>query len=157
MNYTPITEETVWTEIANRLRTAASLTYIKAVFEGERTVPTDHASPYIVMEWLGTDEEYIELPKRKQSVMEIRLRGLIDVRTNLDGQVVTVGTGAQVGILRLTNDILKAFEGSDQRYSNNITSTDIQVMSSRIIDNALREVVIRLKVSFKYFDAGSRT
>lgn len=151
---TLLPEETVWQTIVKRLETDARLgTYIKKVFEGNRQAYTD--APYIVMEWDGGDEKKVAMPKQIMNKMIIIIRGVIDIKGRPDTQIV--GDDQQVGILRLKHDIMRAFEGSDMRYNDQVISTEIRVLPTRLIDNTLREVNLELTVSFRYQTSESRT
>jgi hypothetical protein len=148
------TEETVWQTIAQRLRTAGSLSYIKKVIEGDRQVNIDADVPCIVLEPKPSNESWVELPMRRQVTMKMDIRGVIDIRNRLDKQII--GDDSQVGIYRLENDIKKAFEGSDIRLANNINNYELETLEYRNVDNAIREVVIRLSLELKYFEAEAR-
>lgn len=150
-----ITEELVWNEIVNRLKTASCLGYVKAVYEGGREGYTDGNKPYLLLEWPGDEEIAVEMPNRKKNTVILIIRGGLDIRNRLDNQIV--GDDTQVGALRFKNDIMKAFEDSDIRFSNNVISHNIKTLSSRNINNSIREVVLQLTITFKYFDAESRT
>ena len=148
------TQEKVWQTIAQRLRKAGSLIYIKKVIEGDRQVNIDAEIPCVVLEPKPSGESWVELPMRRQITMKIDIRGVIDIRSRLDKQII--GDDSQVGIFRLENDIKKAFEGSDIRLSNNIDNYELETLEYRNVNNEVREVVIRLSLELKYFDAESR-
>jgi hypothetical protein len=152
MTYT--TEETVWIELANRLRTAASLSYVKKVLEGDRQVGINSDRPCIILEPELSEEEWAEFPLLRQNKMIIIIRGVLDVRNHLDSQII--GDTQQVGIFRFENDIKKAFEGSDLQFAGNVYNYRLRTTNTRIIDNSDREVTIRLELEFKYFTAGQR-
>ena len=156
MAETYTTEETVWLAIKARLIAAQSstLSYVKKIYEGDRQVNVDYELPCIFMDIDSSSEEWVEFPRRRQNRMNIVLRGALDVRTRLDNQIV--GDASQVGILRFESDIKKVFEGSDLKYDNYIQNYSFTTESRKLIDNAIREVSLRLRVDFKYFGTGER-
>jgi len=90
--------------LANRLRGAESLSYVKAVFLGQRESIT--AFPVIVLEPAKVREEE-DVYNRAEVFLDVLVMGFVNV-ANKDEQIV--GMGRVVGVLDLLDDVKKAID-----------------------------------------------
>lgn len=146
-------KETVWDELIDRLK---GITYVKEIIEGNRQYNLDGKLPAIRVDIAPGEEQWQSFPKQRSGELNVMIYGAIDVRGNrLDRQII--GDNVQVGILRFEEDILKALEGSDIRFNNNVNNYQVQVLDNRIVNDVIREVVISVRFQLKHFTAQSRT
>lgn len=159
MTYTLTSEETVWNAIITKFNAAissGSLTYVKKIYEGAREASTTYELPCLIFEPDVDSEGWAEFPRRIGQKINIKITGVLDIRTRLDKQIV--GDATQVGILHFKNDIKKAFEGdgTDLKLNNETYGYVFTTLSTKNKDNAIREVNLNLELSLKFFTAGSR-
>jgi len=146
-------EGQVWEEIKDRLKTDPGLSYVKEVFDDRQKVTTD-SMPCIILGAERADEDWADFPKRRQNVLIIVIRGSLDIREQLDKQFV--GDDQQVGIFRFEADIKNAIESTDLTFGNRVLNYDLMTEGYPLLENAVREVTMKLILYFKYFTAGGR-
>lgn len=154
---TLLPQEQVFIEVCNRLR---GISYIGAhnvkqgAEEGVLFVGADGAG--VTVEPVANDESWQELPKRRGGTFVLRVIGCISTEGGLGRQIVNEQETIPPGIYRFEEDIKKAIEGSDLRYSGNINNYKLRTTSYRNHKNNIREVVIEFAFDIKFFTAENR-